>query len=804
MGSGSFQRRSCQLAAAIASVCAAGQVAAQQAGPAGGLEEVVVTATRRETAQQTTPVSVSAITQKDLERSFVHDIGQVAAYVPNFSAAKVTGFNAAGFAIRGTSLTDVIVYYEPPVAVIVDDFVLPNAQTQLLEPFDIEQIEVLRGPQGTLFGKNTTGGAVTVRTKRPELNEFGGEARLRFGNLGRQEYRVAANVPLGDTLALRVAGTHQKSDGYYKNGKCYGPGGVGGGSIICGDGATIGGDDAFHGRAKLLWQPNENLSALLTYEKLDDQGDTPPAVNETDPNSPLVFNLLGFPGVTSGDPLDQAGVTFRDDGLRLRDGHRINVDGLYLNINWDLGDYNLVSVTGNRRQQSRLPSTYAGEVFASLFDATRDDDRDTWQQEFRLSSDFEGPFNFVAGAFYQEEETKFQVLQYVGIFNLFGLTFPANFDTFDSFDDCIAAAALGQTCFDNTHAKLLANKQDQQAFAGFLDGTYELNEQWSVSAGVRYTKEEKDFFSRPGLPLAWFGGSYPVDANDLSAYPCSAMLPCDSISEEWSEPTYRLSFGFKQSDDVYWYALASRGFKSGGYNDQTGSSGQLSLASYDPEIADSYELGVKTELLDNRLRLNTTVFYVTYNDMQRSTVVAVPPADQETRTFNAGEVTAQGIEFEATAVIADVLGVRASVGYLDAQYDKFQIDTNDDGAIDLDLANRPVTRAPEWTAGLELALTTDLGSAGQLVTVAGVTYEDQSTFYYSEVSPQFDTFLNEKTLVNASLNWTSTSSTWFGSLYGRNLTDERYRTGSQAVGALWTFATYGEPRVYGVEVGARF
>src|SRR5687767_9343468 len=129
MGSGSFQRRSCQLAAAIASVCAAGQVAAQQAGPAGGLEEVVVTATRRETAQQTTPVSVSAVTARDLERSFVHDIGQVAAYVPNFSAAKVTGFNAAGFAIRGTSLTDVIVYYEPPVAVIVDDFVLPNAQT---------------------------------------------------------------------------------------------------------------------------------------------------------------------------------------------------------------------------------------------------------------------------------------------------------------------------------------------------------------------------------------------------------------------------------------------------------------------------------------------------------------------------------------------------------------------------------------------------------------------------------------------------------------------------------------------------
>ena len=147
------------------------------------LEEITVTATRRaETDLQTTPVAVSAVSTEEFDRLFAQDIGEIATYVPGFSAATVTGFNAASFAMRGAAETDIIVYFDPKVGVIVDDFVVPHVQTQLLEPFDIEAVEVLRGPQGTLFGKNTTSGAIVVRTKRPDLESASVDARVRYAS----------------------------------------------------------------------------------------------------------------------------------------------------------------------------------------------------------------------------------------------------------------------------------------------------------------------------------------------------------------------------------------------------------------------------------------------------------------------------------------------------------------------------------------------------------------------------------------------------------------------------------------------
>ena len=184
------------------------------------VDEVIVTATRRgETALQTTPVAISVVGQEDFAKLFATDIGEISQLVPNFSAATVTGFNAASFAMRGAGETDIIVYFDPKVGVLVDDFVVPHVQTQLLEPFDIQSIEVLRGPQGTLFGKNTTAGAVVLRTIRPELGETSVDVALQAGNIGNQQARFAANLPIGDNWAFRFAGIYQKTDGYYTNGK---------------------------------------------------------------------------------------------------------------------------------------------------------------------------------------------------------------------------------------------------------------------------------------------------------------------------------------------------------------------------------------------------------------------------------------------------------------------------------------------------------------------------------------------------------------------------------------------------------
>ena len=172
-------------AVALALVAAAsGSAVAQQvaAATSGGLEDVIVSATRRDSNLQSTPIAVSAVDEVLIRQVSPENIGDLAIYVPNFSAAKVNGFNAASFAMRGVGQTDIIVYNESPVGVIVDDFVMPNVQTQLLDAFDVQQIEVLRGPQGTLFGKNTTGGAVVVHTKQAELNTWSAEANAQVGS----------------------------------------------------------------------------------------------------------------------------------------------------------------------------------------------------------------------------------------------------------------------------------------------------------------------------------------------------------------------------------------------------------------------------------------------------------------------------------------------------------------------------------------------------------------------------------------------------------------------------------------------
>ena len=286
---------------------------------AQGLEEVIVSATRRaETDLQTTPVSVSAIGADEFDKMFAQDIGEVALFVPNFSAATVTGFNAASFAMRGAAETDIIVYFDPKVGVILDDFVVPHVQTQLLEPFDIEAIEVLRGPQGTLFGKNTTAGAVVVRTRRPDLTETTFDGGIQYASFNDLKLRAAVNVPLSDTLGFRFAAINQTSDGFYQNGKVDTPTNAFGGALgdalaadgttVAGDGRDLGGKDVFSGRAKLLWAPNDRFNVLGQFEIIRDSSDPVPVVNDTPAAAGQLATLFGFPGVSGGDPLDQAGL----------------------------------------------------------------------------------------------------------------------------------------------------------------------------------------------------------------------------------------------------------------------------------------------------------------------------------------------------------------------------------------------------------------------------------------------------------------------------------------------------------------
>ena len=786
---------------------------ATQSTAGGGLDEIVVTAERRTSNLQTTPIAVTAVDAQAIADLGPRTLGDIAALVPNFSANKINGFNAASFAMRGVGNTDIIVYNEAPVSVLVDDFVMPSVQTQLLDPFDVESIEVLRGPQGTLFGKNTTGGAVVVRTKAPILDTTSFEVQGQEGSFDAYTIQGAFNVPLiANQLALRVVASEEKEDGWMRNGASNTIGGV----TYTGDGSRVGGTDVFTFRAKLLWQPTDELRALFTYESLDDRSKTPGSINvtPTDINPAtgfpyFVFTLLGLPGHFTGDPLNQAGITNRAGFLiDAPAGHRVNADGFHLNVDWTAGPGTVTWVQGYRSQDSSLPSTYTGVVGpVSVFDANRSDRRKTWQEELRFASASSGPFNYVAGLFYQHDDTKFCVAQVLGIYDLFGIP---------------TAPGLQPGGYNN-NPQVLCNAQVEKSTAAYGEGNYKFTDATTLTIGARLTRDSKDWIGRqqvfvqqlpspvgaivPSFTYQQLGGL--MSAGDFAAFPFGVV----SDSRTWTQPTYRATLSHEFNPTLFGYGTYSHGFKAGGYNDQVGTSGNPITADErkptDPEKADSFELGLKTEMFDRSIRLNEALFYVQYKDAIRQVVVPVTNLNgspgEETLFRNAAKMTTYGIESELTARLAEGLLLRLPASYQHCKYNSF---TSGDPPNQVDLSALPVNRCPEWTATVDLNYTLALGQLpGNIVLDASANYVAKNLDTYSialPYAPFTQTYAAGRTLVDASVTYHGGDDRWFGRVFVRNLTDKHYIESSQNVDPLWVWAFYGEPRFVGAEIGYKF
>ena len=790
--------------------------ASGQGGAAGQdedrLNDIVVTATRRDSNLQSTPIAVSAVDTRLIRQASPRDLGDLAAFVPNFSANTITNFNAASFAMRGVGQTSIIVYFEPPVAVLVDDFVVPSVQTQLLDVFDVSQVEVLRGPQGTLFGKNTTGGAVTVRTKRPELGVVGVDGRVEVGSFGTKKLQTAFNVPLGDQLALRFVGGLEKSDGYYKNGACYGP--VTGlvankfnGRSGCLDGKSAGGKDVANFRAKLLWEPTDRIQLLAQYEWLRDRSQTVPSVNENylyKGTTPFLTNILGTirQNPNSSDPLDNAAVTYRQDGLiKMADGQRISVDGFYLNGDIDFDFGKLTSVTGWRKQKSRIPNSYAGAAPIaadgqplSFFDATRDDNRNTFQQELRFATNLQGPFDAVVGAFYQRETVDFCVAQLLGFLDLTSGPLP-----FGNWNDT---------------PYILCNAQKSRSRAVFAEGTYKITPELTLTLGGRYTWENKTWYGRQQVFVPQLGGGFDPtikinEALDASVFKYPAGVV--QVDDRARRATWRASLGWQATPDLFAYATYSRGFKSGGFNDQIGgfaafgtdlNAFRAAARATRPETADSVEAGIKTELFDRHLRFNLTGFYVKYKDLQKQLnvpLVVNGQPNQVTIFVNAASATVKGIEAEATARLFKGFSLRGVLGFQDSGYDSYTAPT-----AGYNLATAPLDRAPRWQWTIDGTYETPIGSDHKIVANASAAYTGRNLNTQAIDDPLGNTFLNARTLVNASLTLAQAEDKYYIRALGRNLTNERYRIASQNVAGLWLNSNFGAPRYYGLELGVKF
>lgn len=741
------------LVQAVIAAATAVQAPSTMAEGAIGLEEVTVTARRREESLQEAPLSVTVFGAENLAARGVTDIGEIAHFTPNLSFQNNPSFggasNAAAVYIRGVGQKEFVPTTDPGVGLYVDGVYVARSVGAIMDLVDIEQVEVLRGPQGTLFGRNTIGGAINITTRKPQ-DELGGDVLVKLGTDNRTDVKAALNLPLGDTVFGSVAVGSFKQDGY----------------VDRPNGSDLGDDDTLTGRLALRWLASDDLEINFSAEATRDRENGTALVleginlgNPIDPNTPpfaVIHNVganlqAGGPEAPCATPVNTINLDvpgcydFRYAGMddkTLGTGESFSETDLQaatLLVDWSLDD-NLTfkSITGVRELESEFARD--GDHSPHVITHYHDDlEQDQFSQEFQLlGNSLEGRLEWIAGLYYFDESG----------------------DNVNTLDFVVSNFRSGGE-FDNTSE------------AAFLQGTYAFDDQWSLTLGVRYTEEEKSFLPDQIIYQNKFAGSgHPMlDAPFMQAG--TRILPHVEKTLDYSETTPMANLSWRPTDDLMFYGSYSEGFKSGGFTQRVfppiivpytapeGTPDVDLIPTYDPEFVDSYELGFKYTGMDGRLRLNGAAFYSDYEDLQIQVFTSVAPV-----TKNAASAELRGFELELQAVPAPGLYLEAALGYVDASYDDL------DEAETLVPKSNDLERIPEWTASAAVAYDFSLDEMGVITPRLDWSYSD-SYFNDSWNTPQIaqeDDFQ----LLNATVTWNAAADDWQVVAGVINLTDEQY------------------------------
>lgn len=825
---------------------AADTTAEESAAATAGLEEVVVSGTKREVASQEVPISISTITPSDLQTVHVNDIKAFATLAPGLVLTNPAGFNAAGGGMRGTGTNIILVTQDAPVSFLVDDFVLSQVTSQFVTLFDTQQVEIYRGPQGTLFGANATGGVISIITKKPELSKYYADSEVTFGEYQNGAYltsvKQALNVPITDTLAFRLAAIYDYDQGYYTDDKhtatfpnhvpLWGLFGIPAGTPVApgintttaGNGERLGGRDTLAAKAKLLWQPADWYSALLTGELVRDRSPSPPGVNESSVKD--LLPALGFPGISQSPPHNVFSTLITNNAvIREQEGHRVDDSGIYLTQSLGMPFGEFKSITGYRDEQARLPSTYTGEAFLTLFDSMRNTNRRTFQEELRFASKFQGPFNFVAGANYTHDSFDFLAYYSVGLTALIPVLNPTtgSFITPQGYVS-LNTEALNDYQFQGT-------RQTRHQEAGYFDGNFDITDKLTFTAGVRNTQDHKkflryvdgggpctaltapddiesatgacfdshsNFVSRAGIAPAAFNGGV------FSPLPLSAFGTVVDTSGSWSRTTYRAVLDYKLAPQQLAYLSYATGFFSGGFSETCAT---VARCKYNPETASNLELGLKSDLWGNTLRLNAAAFLTRYQQLQQAVVAAYLASDgtsqQETVTVNTGGSRAYGLDLEANWLPMRGVRVDASVNYLRHYYQSGSIPDliNIPPGPATQLTQYHTTFSPEWKGNLGLTYELPLPSASTWSVHFGGNYQGTAE---TDVYNTLNTQMQSRLLLDAALIYHDKSGKWTVSPWVSNITDKVYRVAALPVAGLWNFTNYGPPRSFGISADLHF
>lgn len=832
-------RRAVIGAAALAVFAFSGAASAQE--EQGKLDEILVEGTRQTTQLQTTPLAISVVGSEQIEGTFARDVRGIAHLLPNVVIEAGQGFNASAIAIRGTGTQDIITTVDSAVGVLIDGFVLPHISSQLLDPFDLEQIEVLRGPQGTLFGKNTTGGVILLRSKRPVIDEFSGKIQGMVGNLGAVEARGSVNLPLIEgKLAYRGVFSYQNFHGQFRNDKISTTFGTVDqpdtplGLPVNGDGRNLNGRDVFYSKQKFLITPSDNYEALLTFEFLRDRSPTRAVINETPANGvdsfgvarTFLVNALGFPGIQQTcavfdqDCVRSTGTSFREDGLAQGRGHRQDAFGVFLNQEFTF-DAGMVTVfAGYRHQKERFSGGFVGEAFPSMFDGTRNLERDMYQGEVRYSSTLDGPLQFTVGGAYFINNLKLRSLSYLGFINV-----PIDLGGCNIVDPSLTPGScfvIGPGSNDRPSNGDVAQNGD--AYGIYAEVYYDINDRLRLTVGGRYSYEKKSFTRRNGNVLTpaelqnWT--MTDGDRSTSIGIPDSRFALVFNDNHNWDGFTFKAVLDYEIDEDTFVYASFNQGFKSGSYAETCAS--VTSCAPFNEEKADSYEIGYKSDLFDNTVRINLAGFYSKIKDVVRSQVVPIldqfgNPA-QETQFRNIAGQENWGIELELTWYPTDELRIGFVGSWLDASYTEFATQIN--GASDISAALRPEcfnidmlgnddavclgivpNASPDWKIGSTITYTLALGNSGTVIFYGSVQWQPEYEFNLFNAD---NTQAEERTLVDLTLTWKEADERYQVAFWVKNLLNETYRTAANSIAGLFLFSNYGDIRRYGVELSVNF
>jgi len=663
------------------------------------LEEVLVTAERREASVQDVPIAVSAYSEEMIERLQIDDTLDLINVVPNLFGGNNTGLGTANmYYLRAQGNDESISTFDPPVGTYVDDVYITRQNVNNVALFDVERIEVLRGPQGTLYGRNTTGGAISVVMKKPS-DTMQGYVEAGAGNWGKTMVRGSIDLPLSDNVLTKFSAYYVDTDGYLENRT---------------DGKDYNEADLTGIRAALRWL----ISDSMTWDIAVDGGKSE------------VANIHGF---LDGD--DRYSLSVLGSGLPMGGGmsdygNEVDTLNITSNLAWDAmgGTANLILGSRSIEQDFLLNFPFSLDFFPDFFIIDNQGEHDMYSAELKWSGDImDGRAFLQTGVYYMDEDNTVDFVDYLDL-------------------AAVGVPAPPSTAFLTLADRVLSNTTE--SFAVYAQADIKIGNNGTLTLGARYTDEEK---------------TVDFQGTVNSAGMVAAGIP---LSQSEQEITPRIAYAHKFTDNFMMYASATNGFKSGGWNARGSSSG--ALQAFAPETIWSYELGMRGDWVDGRLRTNITLFYSDLEDLQ--TTSATP--DGQFLTTNAGGLEVPGIEAEITALPTDNWQIFAALGWQNAEYKDLPggcVTPNANlAAYDADCNIAEPKRSPHQTYTIGTSVDFSLGGVtvtpNIMLRYLGSQYPGTRNLGYNE----------SVTLLNAGVKLSMADSRWELNLECKNCGDKTY------------------------------